>query len=106
VAAAFGASVGGLRPVIFMKDAGLGHCLDALLTTFVLAELPYLMIVATSIADPPVAHHEVWATRLAALIASLGARSVDLTSTTTAGLKDLLRQAAATNRSLILIYCS
>ncbi len=61
VAAAFGASLAGFRACVFMKDAGLGHCLDALLTTFRLAGLPLTLVVST--AEPTTKmplHHQTW----------------------------------------------
>src|SRR6266516_1472258 len=61
VAAAFGASLAGRRAAVYMKDAGLGHCLDAVLTTFRLAQLPLTMLISTTrsrTAEVPL-HHRI-----------------------------------------------
>lgn len=79
VAAAFGASLADRRAGVYMKDAGLGHCLDAVLTTFKLAGLPLTMLIST-IGEletaPP--HHKMWGSVTAGLLSAIGVPSLAL----------------------------
>ena len=72
VATAFGACLDDQIPVIFMKDAGLGHAMDALLTTFVEAKVPYILLIGTTDTYDGPEHHLLWRHALPWLLRGLG----------------------------------
>jgi hypothetical protein len=79
VAAAFGAALFGSPTIIYMKDAGLGHSVDSILTTFVEAKVPYTLIIGTAPTNGLVPdHHEVWRSRISGLLGVIGANTFDI----------------------------
>lgn len=76
VALAFGLQVGGEACCVFMKDAGLGHCLDSVLTTFLLAEQPLLMIVSSVQSQNGPEHHRIWGAASERILEAVDARVV------------------------------
>lgn len=71
VGAAFGATLAGGRAICYMKDAGLGHCIDALLTSFREADLPIHLLVSTAPSPSGPRHHAIWNDSLMDILRSL-----------------------------------
>lgn len=72
VAAAVGAALNGGRPLVFMKNAGLGNALDALVSLAVCHAVPVIVVVGwAGTRSDRLGHHVVWGDRTAAVVGSV-----------------------------------
>jgi len=69
VAAALGAYLRGHRPLVFMKNAGLGNALDALLSLAMASRMPLVVLIGWAGSGPDtLPHHTVWGDRTRAAL--------------------------------------
>lgn len=73
IGAAAGAALAGRRPLIFMKNAGLGAASDAVVSLLIASGLPALMLVGwAGSGRDRLAHHVVWGERTLNFCEALG----------------------------------
>lgn len=73
VGSSIGAAVAGRRAAVFMKNAGLGTSLDALLSGVRAARLPLLLVVGwAGVAEDTLAHHVVMGAVTLPLLSAVG----------------------------------
>lgn len=73
IAAAVGAELNGCHPLVFMKNAGLGNALDALISLAICYGIPLVVVVGWSGSNSDnLPHHVVWGDRTLAVVGALG----------------------------------
>ena len=69
VAAATGAYLGGLKPLVFMKNAGLGTSLDALMSLTRASQVPMMLMIGwAGVGADTLPHHVVMGARTTSLL--------------------------------------
>lgn len=75
VAVAVGAGLAGRRYAVFMKNAGLGTCMDAIVSLSIAAEVPVVLVVGWAGAGTDtLPHHVVMGRRTPSLLDAAGVR--------------------------------
>lgn len=94
VAAAAGAYLGGLKPLVFMKNAGLGTSLDALMSLARACRVPMVLIIrCAGVGLDTLAHHVVMGTRTIPLLDAAGIDWRQLDGATTESIAEFIKAA-------------
>ena len=104
VALAFGARVGGGRPVVLMQNSGLGRCLDALLGLQKLYEIGLVLVVVNrgelAWEEP---QHQEWGKLTQPLLGLLDVPILDLGTVGLAGVKECFETAYGEAKEQLVI---
>ncbi|WP_212909859.1 thiamine pyrophosphate-binding protein [Streptomyces sp. TS71-3] len=110
VGLAAGARLAGATPLVFMKSAGLGTCVDALTSLALVYRIPVVLLVSWAGHDGrDVPHHNVIGRPAPAVLKALGIPDLRCRFGDTAGIAEHLRAAlkeAARVRGPVAVLCA